>query len=332
MRRVMGYVCMFLGAMVLMVGVLANPVLYHNLAKVPLDQKSRTVSTGEHMSALKANKEGIEVLTDASLKSTRDVIGIPGKAKGNSAFWQTVVVSQAVNVPADLSYSQAGVSFDRVSGQATNCCGDYKSTGTLDNPGAIEPMTYKGLYYKFPFNTQKRTYQWWDVDLGRTEPMKFLRTQQIQGLQTYVFQQKSGPETYTKQAGLPGSLFNSAKPVDADGIYENTRTLYIEPNTGVVIKGVEELNKRFEAPGFAPVPITKGTIGYDAATVNKNVKDWGPKGKLLGFIHGPLTPLGIVLGLILMGGGWFLAFGGFKVKDSTTSPQASADPAAVKQE
>jgi Porin PorA len=332
MRRVMGYVCMFLGALVLMVGILANPVLYHNLAKVPLDQKSRTVSTGEHMSALKANKEGIEVLTDASLKSTRNVIGIPGKAKGNSVFWQTVVVSQAVSAGADLSYSQEGVSFDRVTGQATNCCGDFKSVGTIEDPNATEPVTHKGLYFKFPFDTQKKTYQWWDVDLGRTEPMKFLRTQQIQGVQTYVFQQKSGPETYAKRTGLPGSLFNTTKPVDADAIYQNTRTLYIEPNTGVVIKGVEELDKRLEAPGFAAVPITKGTIGYDAATVKENVKDWGSKGKLLGFVHGPLTLLGIVLGLILMGVGGFLALGGSKRKAPTSDPQTSAEPAAVKKE
>jgi hypothetical protein len=322
----MGYVCMFLGALVLMVGVLAKPVLYENLAKVPLDQKSRTVSTGENMSALKANKEGIEVLTGANLKSTREVIGIPGKAKGNSAFWQTVVVSQAVGV-ADLTYSSEGVSIDRVTGMATNCCGDFKSVGTIEDPAAIDTkIVHKGLYYKFPFNTQKHTYPWWDVDLGRTEPMKYLRTQDIQGVPTYVFQQKSGPETYSRREGLPGSLFKTDKPVNADAVYQNTRTLYIEPNTGVVIKGVEELDKRLEAPGFAAVPITKGTIGYDAATVSENVKDWGSKGKLLGFVNGPMTLGGILLGLILLVLGGFLTFAGSKAKETATDPQAAADP------
>lgn len=317
MRRILGYISIFLGALVLMVGVLAKPVLYDNLAKVPLDQKSKTVSVGEHMSALQASADGIKVLTDATLQSTRTVEGIPGKAKGNSVFWQTEVVSKQDGGKA-LSYSQEGVSFDRVTGQATNCCGDFKSAVTLEDPNAPnETVTRQGLYFKFPFDTQKITYQWWDTDLGRTVPMKFLRTEQIQGVQTYVFQQKIGPETYgAKKLGLPGSLFSTDKPVDADAVYENIRTLNIEPNTGVVIKGVEELNKRLEAPGFAAVPITKGTIGYNAETVKKNVTDWGSKGALLGFVHGPLTPIGILLGLVLMGAGVFLSMSGSRREPS----------------
>jgi hypothetical protein len=323
MRRVAGYICIFLGALVLMVGVMAKPVLYDSLAKVPLDQKSVSISRGDNMSALQASAEGIKVLTDATLQSTRTVNGIPAKAKGNSVFWQTAVKSEAIGVAA-LSFSDEGVSFDRVTGLATNCCGDFKSTGSLEDPTATEAVTHKGLFFKFPFDTQKRTYQWWDGDLGRAEPMKFVRAQQVDGVQTYVFQQKSGPETYAKRTGLPGELFKSDKPVDADAVYENIRTLYIEPNTGVVINGVEELNKRLEAPGFEAVPITVGTIGYTAATIKKNAEDWGSKGKLLGFVHGPLTPIGVLLGLILLGAGAFLT-----LKGSKQSTFETAEPEGV---
>ena len=325
MRRVFGYVCLFLGALVLMVGVLAKPVLYHNLAKVPLDQKTTLVSVGAHMSALEVSSAGVKVLTDATLQNTKIVVGIPGKAKGNSAFWQYLVANKEVG-GKDLSYSQEGVSFDRVTGQATNCCGDYISVGTLEHPSAVQNnFTHKGLFFKFPFDTQKLTYQWWDGDLGRTEPMKFLRTQQIQGVQTYVFQQTTGPVTYGKQTGVPGELFNSKKPVDADEVYQNTRTLYVEPNTGLIIKGVEQQNKRLEAPGFSPVPITVGTIGYTAATIKNNIADLGSKGTLLGFLHGPLTWIGILLGLLLLGAGAFLTFGGSTAEASTSGSQPATD-------
>jgi len=331
MRRVAGYVCLFLGALVLMVGVLAKPVLYHNLAKVPLDQKTTLVSVGEHMSALEVSSAGVKVLTDATLQNTKIVVGIPGKAKGNSAFWQYLVVNKEVG-GKDLNYSQEGVSFDRVTAQATNCCGDYISVGTLDHPSAIQSgFTHKGLFFKFPFDTQKITYQWWDGDLGRTEPMKYVATQQVQGVQTYVFQQKTGPVTYGKQTGVPGELFNTNKPVNADEVYQNTRTLYVEPNTGLIIKGVEQQNKRLEAPGFSAVPITEGTIGYTAATIKKNVADLGSKGTLLGFLNGPLTWIGILLGLLLMGAGAFLASGGSRAKGSMTGPQHAADPKLVNQ-
>jgi hypothetical protein len=331
MRRVGGYVCLFLGALVLMVGVLAKPVLYHNLAKVPLDQKTTLVSIGKHMSALEVSGAGVKVLTDATLQNTKIVVGIPGKAKGNSAFWQYLVVNKEVG-GKDLNYSQEGVSFDRVTGQATNCCGDYISVGTLDHPSAIQNnFTHKGLFFKLPFDTQKITYQWWDGDLGRTEPMKFVGTQQIQGVRTYVFQQKTGPVVYGKQTGVPGELFNTTKPVNADEVYQNTRTLYVEPNTGLIINGVEQQNKRLEAPGFSAVPITEGTIGYTAATIKKNISDLGSKGTLLAFINGPLTWIGILIGLLLLGAGTLLAFGGSKVKASTTGPQHAADPNLVNQ-
>jgi hypothetical protein len=299
-----GYVCLFLGTLLLLLGILAKPVLYHNLATVPLDQSTRLVSVGEHMSALEISKEkGVRVLHDATLQNTKIVLGIPGKAKGNNAFWQYVVVSKEVG-GRDLDKSQEGVSFDRVSGEATNCCGDYKSAPTAKD---VENINYdykhQGLFFKFPFDTQKTTYQWWDGDLGRAEPMRYLRTEKVQGVQTYVFQQKSGPEVYGKQKGVPGELFHSKKPVDANLVYENTRTLYVEPNTGLIIKGVEQQNKRLEAPGYAAVPTTLGTIGYTDATIKQNIKDLGSNGTMLGFMKGPLTPIGIVLGLLLMGVG-----------------------------
>jgi len=316
---------MFLGALVLMVGVLAKPVLYHNLAKVPLDQKTTLVSVGQHMSALEVSSAGVKVLNDATLQNTKIVVGIPGKAKGNSAFWQYLVVNKEVG-GKDLSYSQEGVSIDRYTAEATNCCGDYLSVGTLQAPSAIQKnFTHAGLFFKLPFNTQKITYQWWDGDLGRTEPMKFVGTQQIQGVQTYVFQQKTGPVVYGKQTGLPGELFNTTKPVDANEIYQNTRTLYVEPNTGLIIKGVEQQNKRLEAPGLSAVPITVGTIGYTPATIRSNIADLGSKGTQLAFINGPLTWIAILLGLLLIGAGAFLALGGSQTKEAKTQATPASD-------
>jgi Porin PorA len=328
MRRGIGYLCVFLGGLFLLLGILAKPVIYHNLATVPLDQKTTLRSVGEHMTALEISKTGVRVVKDATLENYKIVLGIPGKAKGNNAFWQYVVVSKEVGGKV-LDQSQEGVSFDRVSGEATNCCGDYKSAPTPEDVNATKKFRHAGLFFKFPFDTQKTTYQWWDGDLGRTEPMRYMRTQEVQGVQTYVFQQKSGPEVYGKQAGVPGELFHSKKPVDANLVYQNTRTLYVEPNTGAIIKGVEQQNKRLEAPGYDAVPTTIGTIGYTDATIKQNIKD-SSKGSTLGFIKGPLTPIGIVLGLILMGVGGFLALGGSKRKAPTTDPQASAGRAAVK--
>lgn len=321
MRKVLGGVATLLGVFILLVGILAKPVLYDGLATVPLDQKSVSVSQGSGMSALYAHAEnGSAVFTkleNVDLKSTRNVVGIPGKAKDakkqdTDAFWQTTVQSQAqINGTwTDLTYSNEGVSFNRKTGEATNCCGDFKSVGDLDDPSKTEPVTHEGLFFKFPFGVEKKTYKWWDGDLGHATDIEYVREDTLDGVKTYVFRQNI-PKAEVDQREVPKAVFGDSADgnVTAKVMYGNIRTLWIEPNTGVLIKGQEEQDKSLVADGYPELATTKGTIGYSDATVKANAKDWGSKGKLLGFVGGPLTPLGIGLGLILIGLGLFLTFG-----------------------
>ena len=317
MRRIIGFVLATIGVAVLLIGALARPVLYDRLATVKLDQRSTSVSEGSGMAALRASADGVTVLRDVTLRSTREVRGIPGRVKGKDgqAFWQTGVTSEAVGV-GKLTFSQEGVSFDRRSAMTTNCCGDFASVGTLDEPTKIEPITHEGLFFKFPFDVQRKTYSFWDGDLKRAEPIAYKGMDKLDGVTVYRFQQKLGPEVVRQQTGLPGDLFGTTQPVDADLVYENTRTLWIEPNTGVIIKGEEQQNKRFEAAGLPSVPVTVGTIGYSADTVRKNADDWGTKGQLLKALRTTIPVVGIVLGLLLLGLGLFLIFSGRRGEDA----------------
>jgi hypothetical protein len=234
------------------------------------------------------------------------------KKQDTDAFWQTTVQSQAQidGQWTDLTFSNEGVSFDRRTALATNCCGDFKSVGSLDDPEATEPIEHEGLFFKFPFDVQKKTYPWWDGDLGSAQDMEFVREESLEGVGTYVFRQTS-PKTEVTTREVPKSLFGDAASgnVEAKVMYGNVRTLWIEPNTGVLIKGQEELDKSLQAEGYDEVFTTKGTIGYSEATVKKNAEEWGSKGSLLGFINNLLTPLGIGLGILLLAVGLFLLLG-----------------------
>ncbi len=332
MRRVLGGAALLVGALLIVLGLMA-PSLYTTLATVPLNQTSTSISAGEDMSVVRLSKEqGFQPLTGVRVTSTRKVLGIPGKATDNNAFWQTGVTS-SVDGYGGISFSDEGVSIDRVSGEATNCCGDYqRADGTPEAPGEMVPVTHQGLYFKFPFDVQQQTYQWWDGDLDRAMPINFVRTEDLKGLTTYVFEQKLGPEVVGHNDGIPGDAFGSATPVSADLVYENTRTLWVEPVTGVIIKGQEQVNKRFEAAGLTSVGATVGTIGFDDATIQENVTTWSSKASALKFVKGPLRPLGLVLGLLLAGVGlWVLltekaaaAAGTGQGRRGTTAPTATA--------
>lgn len=321
MRRALGMVATVLGVLLLVVGILAQPVLYDRLATVSLDQKSTSVSEGQNMSALYAHAENgsavFDQLENVTLRSTRQVLGIPGAVRDankeeTDAFWQTTVRSQADlnGTWTDLTFSDEGVSFNRKSGEATNCCGDYKSAGDLDDPTKTVPVTHEGLFFKFPFDVQKKTYKWWDGDLGAAQDMEYLREETLEGVNTYVFRQTT-PKAEVTTREVPKAIFGDSASgnVEARVMYGNVRTLWIEPNTGVLIKGQEELDKSLQADGYDEVFTTKGTIGYSDETVKKNAEDWGSKGSLLGFINNLLMPIGLGLGILLIALGVFLLFG-----------------------
>ncbi|MCK0112246.1 DUF3068 domain-containing protein [Ornithinimicrobium sp. F0845] len=314
MRRTLGIVSLILGAFALLLGLLAKPVIYPSLTKVALDQDSTSISRGENMQALKVSAEGVEKLDGVTLLSTRRVVGIPGLAEGNNAFWQTTVRSEVEDGPL-LTLSDEGVSFDRTTALATNCCGDYIAVGDAEAPeeeAEREAIQHDGLFFKFPFDTQQEDYPYWDGSLGRAVTAEFQGEETIEGVSAYKFVMMMGPEEVSESQGLPGALFGTDEPVEAARIYENTRTVWVEPNTGVILKGLEEQNVHF-APrdtSLPTVPITVGTIGYTDETVAANADEFGSSGSMLALIRDRLTWIGLVAGLALLALGAFLTLGG----------------------
>ena len=214
MRRAIGVILVVLGALFIGIGLLAKPYLYDQLAIAPLDQRSTSVSQGTDMDVLYPHvvdgKPVIDKLSGVKVVSTRQVVGIPGVpeeagVEDTDAFWQTGVQSQAEvdGQMVDLSFSDTGVSLDRRSGEATNCCGDYTSTGDLSDPTSQKDITHEGLVFKFPFGVQRTTYQWWDADVERAVPIEFQGEEEINGTPVYVFKQTIAPEAIVGHRG-PG--------------------------------------------------------------------------------------------------------------------------------
>ncbi len=321
MRRVLAVALIVLGALFVGLGILAKPYLYRSLAVVPLDQRSTSISEGRGMSVLYPHREddaaAIDKLVDVDVRSTREIFGIPGKVpagdRAKNVFWQTGVRSQAIvnGQPVDLSYSEAGVSLDRVTAEATNCCGDFRSTGDLEDPTKTENATYEGLYFKFPFNVERKDYLWYDTTLRRAEPISFVREEDVDGTPVFVFEQKLGPEE-VGSLEAPASLFSTGATgtVTATEMYSNTRTLWVEPVTGVLIDGKEQINDVYEAEGYEPVAKTVGLIGFNEKTVADNAKEWGGKASLLSLIDRWGLLLGLVIGFLLVVGGAFLLLTG----------------------
>jgi hypothetical protein len=306
MRKIVGLVLVGLGVALLGLAIALPSYVYPRIAKAPANPDQLIEAKGSGITVLLAQDEndgGIRVLENQDVTVTRNVTGEvrpdATRAEGDNAFYrlafQTEVAQQRNGL---LSAYVEGGSFDGKTGLANNCCGDYLATTPTDPQG--EPIRHEGLMFKFPFETQKKNYPFWDVNVKKSATAKFDGTESIKGLETYRFVQPI-TDVVIAQVEVPGSLMQlpDVASVKADRVYSTVRTLWVEPRSGAIIKGSETVNQRLVYNG-KQAPVIQGTITYTDKTVQSNVDEYASAASGLKFVKqiGPIG--GWILGLILL--------------------------------
>ncbi len=318
------------GAFFLTCGLLFKFYAYPRLAVVPLDQNTRQVVEGPDSTYL--DVENLKITTGL-LTTVATVIGDPDASKAASeetgrdlAVWDK---GQSTDNNGEAPPATAGtdrVVFDRYTGEAVNCCGEL-----IDGVAA----QHSGLVVKFPFQTQQKTYQYWDGTLQKPFPIDFKGEEEIEGVKAYRFEQSVPKEKYTALE-VPGFLFGQASDspaIMADRYYENERVIWVEPETGVMLKVSEHQKQFLEAPGVNPIVALDTVSVFTPETVKKNADEFGQKATLLKMVRStfPIT-LGI-LGVALLAIGLLMAaakLGRNKVAASgATAPRGAASGAAA---
>jgi hypothetical protein len=317
--RKTGIVLVGIGAFLLVLAPLLRFYAYDRLAVVPLDQETVSISEGPGATIFSI-ADGEEITVD--LQSTRNVVGDVEASEEASdeqgqdlAIWETFVFTgpegeefNEDNPP--LSATHDRVVFDRNTGEAVACCGQYTSSGADPDTGEEIRDTdtpIEGQYFKLPFGAEKRDYEFWDGSIQEATTLAYQDTEEIEGLEVYRYEQVIEP---TDVGDLPegaGSLFGVDDPdATIDRVYSNTRTLWIEPETGVIIRGQEDQYVTAEYEGEQVATLTDVVIGYDDATITDNVDTYSSLATALKAVRlwAPLASL--VLGLLLVVGGALL--------------------------
>lgn len=337
MRKITGLVLIGLGVGLVVLALAFPTVIYPRVAKVPANPQERIIAEGTGMTVLVPaliGKTGHGILTDQTVVSTRLVVGqvppngskVPeGQAFYRQAYNAFVRNSTLSSTDSLLEADVEAASIDGLSGQATNCCGDYLLEDPNDEQG--EPIRHRGLVFKFPFDTQRRNYEFWDADIKATATARFERTERIDGLLTYRFVQPVADEAIARQ-DVPGALVGSDQPfVTADRVYATVRTLWVEPATGAIVKGAEDVDQRLVGPDGTTAPVIKGRLEYDRATVARLVDTYRPQARQLRIVttYGPIG--GWILGPVLALVGITLLFLGRRSDDWISRWEAEADEA-----
>jgi hypothetical protein len=291
-RRV-GYVLVFLGLFLIFFGAVERLYAYPRLKKAPLDQYSQPVATGTG-TYFNRSPDKLAEVTGAELRNLRTVRGDVSAGTDEVAVWDSFNSTVAVADNGVITATQERIALDRVTGQSVGCCGE--------NPA------HEGLTLKFPFDTRKQSYQFWDGPANAASPAEFTGEEVVEGVDVYRFEQRIDPVTLRTQE-VPGSLAGDpdADSVTTDVVYSNIKTLWVEPATGIIVKAQQDVSQVLETPGGEQVlTLLDAVLTYDEATVKANAEDASSGASQLRLLGTVLPVAAMLLGLVLTSVGLFL--------------------------
>jgi len=228
--------------------------------------------------------------------------GTPAKCPGAVTYVNSTSTTSSDGVMRSRDIER--MTFNARTGMSVgNCGGDFISTTT----GEETPVVHEGLPAKFPFQTEKKAYPFWDAELGKATPIDYLETGTVEGVEVYKFAQ-SIPATKVGTMDVPLSVLGleGDETVTADKMYSNVRTLWVEPETGVVLKRTEAVDQTLDYEGQSRVTLTEVTTGFDDATVKANAEEYGGQANMLHLVRAVVPQVGFVLGLVMLVGGVLL--------------------------
>jgi DUF3068 family protein len=289
--RRLGFVLVFVGLFLLFFGLFERVYAYPRLKKAPLDQYSTPVATG---TGTYFNRSKLTEVTGAQLKNLRVVRGDSGAGSAEVAVWDSFNSTIDTADQGRITATQERIALDRVTGQSVQCCGE--------NP------RHQGLTLKFPFDTQKTTYDFWDGPALRALPARFTREEQVNGVKVYRFEQRIDRLDVGDQE-LPGSLAGDpdAASVPTNIIYSNLKTLWVEPATGIIVKAQQDVSQVLQTQGGEQVlTLLDAMLTYDDATVDKNADEAASGANRLRLLGVVLPVAALLLGLVCVAAGLVL--------------------------
>src|SRR5829696_161873 len=279
MRRWLGPILVGIGVFLLVTAGMLRFYVADRLVVTPIDQYAQTTAVGPGRWLDGATGEELT----GDLTAIRTVRGDVPASSEDVAVWDVSVVLQT-GTGTMVRTTLDRVTIDRRTGEAVNCCGE-----SADG----EPTRHTGISYKFPFGTEKRDYTWWEPNSRQAYPARYVAEEKVQDLTTYKFIQE-----------VPGQeLLRSGATV----WFQTTRTVWVEPRSGVIVKGSEQASSSLNnqsGPTIVQFDVTfneetqqsQADLAQDAITSIRWVTLWIP---LLGLILGLIL---LIAGVVLLRG------------------------------
>lgn len=302
--RVISAALFGLGVLVLVFAAGLAFIVGPRVEQLPYDlERTQTVAEAPNATFLQIT-DGVVKVNQGTLRSTITVqpdtdqtANLEGDLDGKAVVWlvgQEVVRTDNNELVSAYSTSLA---IDRKTAAAQPWEGQWLDTGN-----DRQSVAYSGQIYKFPFGTEKKTYEIFDRDINATRPADFVKTEEINGLETYQFTQEIRDGRQEVPADRLQVLLSALIPGATSGqiVYNNTRTVWVEPTTGQYIKVQEVQEKNLVAANGQSVKILDAVFTYTDDTVARSADRASSNRQMLRIVN-LWAPIGLaIVGLVLV--------------------------------
>jgi hypothetical protein len=313
MRRFVGPVLLGVGVFLVVLAGLLKFYVADRVIVTPIDQYAQTTSPGP---GSYLDPAALQVRS-ADLVAVRTLKGDVAASDKDTAVWDVSVVlstgdGQLVQATIDR------VATDRRTAEAVNCCGEAVNS---------VPARHSGLSYKFPFDTQKQDYQFWDPNAKKAVPARYVSEETVQGLTTYKFVSQV-PATQIQTQEVPGSLVGQSAPsVQAPVYYDDTRTVWVEPKTGVIVKGSEQnLTTLRDSAGQDKTVVLKFDLTFNDDTQRSQAQLARDNIGKIDLVTTWLPLIGLLVGIVLIVAGVIIMVSADRAAARTEHPEPAGTP------
>ncbi|OBK25131.1 hypothetical protein A5634_02005 [Mycobacterium asiaticum] len=215
------------------------------------------------------------------------------------------------------------------------------------NPPTPMPLRHEGLAYRFPFNTERKTYPYFDPIAQKPFDASYEDQEDVNGLTTYRFTQTVGmnsdgklvapiiyPSLYggnedgkiTTSAQMWGVPGEPGEQITMTRYYAAKRTFWVDPVSGTIVKQTEQAHHYYARDALKPeVTLADYKVTSTPETVESQVNSARDERDRLALWSRVLPITFTALGLIALIGGAALASFSLRTESALTDPSLDRD-------
>ncbi|OBK76859.1 DUF3068 domain-containing protein [Mycobacterium sp. 1164985.4] len=341
-----------LGAALLIAALLLSTYTHSKIAKIPLDLDATLISDGSGTAFDPASLNGERFVVDRDVPMVQqEQLTVESPSNADVVTMQVGSTLRRTDRQQDAGLLLAlvdTVTVNRSTAEAVSS--ESNPGGAVQKPRAMEDdkpptniaLPHEGLAYRFPFDTEKKTYSVFDPIAQKAFDANYDGEEDVNGLTTYRFVQNVGydsdgklvePVKYaslyeddadsevTARAAMWGVPGEPDEPITMARYYAAQRTFWVDPVSGTIVKKDEHGYHYYAREPLKPeVTFVDYKVAFNDETVESQVASAGDERDRVA-LWGRILPITFTaMGLVLLVGGALLGSFSLRAESALIDP------------